>query len=118
MSTFSSKFNKVTFNIDTTDYKYTKLSDIFYSSEMGGKDVIHQIDGMFINNSQFGESPIFICNKYQYLINLPKHLTNTVKEILQDIEGVEAIKDGKVGFTIYEYESHGRKCHSINFIDL
>ena len=37
------------------------------------------------------------------------------KEILQ---AVETIKNGKVGYTIYEYESRDKKCYSISFVDL
>ena len=45
-------------------------------------------------------------------------MTETAREILADSEAVEAIKNGKVGYTIYEYESHGKKCYSISFVDL
>ena len=50
--------------------------------------------------------------------NLPSHTAETVHEILADDEAVQTIKDGKVGYTIYEYESHGKKCYSISFVDL
>lgn len=118
MATFADKFNKVTFNIDTTDYVYTKLGDIYNSKDNGGADVMHRIDGVFVNNSQFGDSPVIINNEYKQLINLPKHMGGTIREILKDAEAVEFIKSGKAGFMIYEYETHGKKCYSINFIDL
>ena len=27
------------------------------------------------------------------------------------------IKNGKVGYTIYDYDSHGKKCYSIHWVD-
>lgn len=118
MGTFADRFNKVTFNIDTTDYVYTKLGDIYNSKNNGGADVMHRIDGVFINNSQFGDSPVIINNEHKLLVNLPKHMGDTIRGILADSEAVDLIKSGKAGFVIYEYESYGKKCYSINFIDL
>ena len=112
MKSFASKFNKTTFGIDTTNFAYIKLVDMYNSAENGGKDVIHPINGMYVHKSQL------IDEKAQRLVNLPAHMAETVREILQDSEAVDAIKDGKVGYTIYEYESHGKKCYSISFVDL
>ena len=36
---------------------------------------------------------------------------------LEQQKHIQAIKDGKVGYTIYEYESHGKKCYNITFVD-
>lgn len=118
MKSFASKFNKTTFGIDTTDFKYTKLADIFNSKKEGGKDVIHNINGLYVHKSQLGDSPVIIDEKNKRLVNLPSHTAETVREILADDEAVQTIKDGKVGYTIYEYESHGKKCYSISFVDL
>lgn len=118
MKSFASKFNKTTFGIDTTDFQYTKLADIFTSESEGGKDVIHNINGLYVHKSQLGDSPVIIDEKNKRLVNLPSHTAETVREILADDEAVQTIKDGKVGYTIYEYESHGKKCYSISFVDL
>lgn len=118
MKSFASKFNKTTFGIDTTDFQYTKLADIFNSENEGGKDVIHQINGLYVHKSQLGDSPVIIDEENKRLVNLPSHTAETVREILADDEAVQTIKDGKVGYTIYEYESHGKKCYSISFVDL
>ena len=32
-------------------------------------------------------------------------------------DAVDAIKANKVGYTIYEYESHAKKCYGITFVD-
>lgn len=118
MNSFASKFNRTTFGIDTTDFQYTKLADIFNSESEGGKDVIHHINGLYVHKSQLGDSPVIIDEKNKRLVNLPSHTAETVREILADDEAVETIKAGKVGYTIYEYESHGKKCYSISFVDL
>lgn len=118
MKSFASKFNKTTFGIDTTGFQYTKLADIFNSENEGGKDVIHNINGLYVHKSQLGYSSVIIDEKNKRLVNLPNHTAETVREILADDEAVQTIKDGKVGYTIYEYESHGKKCYSISFVDL
>lgn len=118
MKSFSSKFNKTTFGIDTTDFKYTKLADIFKSKSEGGKDVIHKINGLYVHKSPLGDSPVVIDEENKRLVNLPSHTAETIREILADDEAVQTIKDGKVGYTIYDYESHGKKCYSISFVDL
>lgn len=118
MKSFASKFNKTTFGIDTTDFQYIKLADIFNSENEGGKDVVHQINGLYVHKSQLGDSPVIIDEENKRLVNLPGHTAETVREILADDEAVQTIKDGKVGYTIYDYESHGKKCYSISFVDL
>ncbi len=118
MSKFASKLNKPSFNVDTTGFNYIGLADLFNSKEHGGKDAIHVINGVFINESQYGLHPVIISEQYKALVNLPKHLTGAIKEIFADPELVQCIKDGKAGFTIYPYKSHGKVCYSINFVDL
>ena len=57
MVTFANKFNKITFDIDTTNFEYIKLADIFNSKENGGKDVVHPVNGVYVHKSQLGDSP-------------------------------------------------------------
>lgn len=117
MKSFASKFNKTTFGIDTTNFVYVKLADIFNSENEGGKDFIHNVNGLYVHKSQLGDSPVIIDEENKRLVNLPGHTAETIREILSDDEAVEAIKSGKVGYTIYEYESHGKKCCSISWVD-
>lgn len=114
---FANRFNKTSFGIDTTDFSYTKLSDLYNSREDGGGDVVHVINGLFVHKSKLGESPVIIDAGRKLLVNFPAHTAETIKEILSDSESIQAIKDDKVGYTIYEYESHGKKCYGINFVD-
>ena len=118
MKSFASKFNKTTFGIDTTDFQYTKLADIFNSKSEGGKDVVHKINGLYVHKSPLGDSPVIIDEENKRLVNLPSHTAETIREILADDEAVQNIKDGKVGYIIYDYGSHGKTYYSISFVDL
>ena len=117
MATFASKYNKTAFGIDTSDFEYVKLSSIYTDKKEGGNDVIHDINGIYVNKSPLGFSPVIIDASNNRLVNLPQHMAETCRDILEDSEAIEAIKDGKVGYTIYEYEARGKKCYSIRFVD-
>ena len=115
MFSFSNKFNKASFGIDTKDYEYIKLAEVANASS---PDEIHPINGLYVHGSALGDSPVVIDVKAKKLVNMPKHLGETFREILADTEAVNAIKDGKVGYTIYTYESHAKTCYGINFVDI
>lgn len=117
MKSFASKFNKTSFGVDTADFKYIKLADLYNAPENGGKDTVHTINGMWVHKSPLGDSPVIIDAENKVLVNLPSHVAETVREILADSEAVEMIKANKVGYTVYEYDSHGKKCYSIQFVD-
>lgn len=112
---FANSFNKVTFSIDVTDFEYCKLATLYNEQ---APQTIYRLDGMWVNKSPLGESPVFICAELGKLVNIPMHLTPTVKEILANLNAVNAIKNGKVGFKVYEYTSHGRKCYNVKFADI
>lgn len=114
---FASTFNKTSFGIDTADFPFVKLSDIFNDNEDGGSDVIHPINGMYVHKSQLGDSPVIIDAENKRLVNLPQFTGDTVREILANPDAVDAIKADKVGYMIYEYDSHAKKCYGITFVD-
>ena len=114
MFSFSNTFNKTSFGIDTKDYEYIKLSDVAKASS---PDEIHPINGLYVHKSQLGDSPVIIDSENKRLVNLPQFTGDTIREILADSDAVDAIKANKVGYTIYEYESHAKKCYGITFVD-
>lgn len=114
---FAQTFNKTTFDVDITDFKYAKLSELYNSPENGGGDVVHDINGLFVHKSQLGDAPVCIDKANKLLVNFPSHTTETAREILANSDAVDAIKQGKVGYVIYEYDSHGKKCYGVNFVD-
>ena len=114
MATFADKFNKVGFGVNTKDFKYVKLSDLYAE----GTDTVHVLNGIFINNSPLGVSPVFIESDKKRLVNIPSHMAQTCHDILSDTDAVNAIKNGKVGYKVYTYETKGKKCFSVSFVDL
>lgn len=118
MFSFAVKYNKTSFGIDTKEFTYTKLADIYNDKERGGATVIHVINAIYIHNTQLGESAVIVDADNKQIVNLPQHLVTACHAILADPEAVEAIKHGKVGYTIYEYTARGRQCYSIRFVDL
>lgn len=113
---FAKRFNKgQSFNIDTRDFKYVKMSDLYAER---GADATNYVDGMFLHTGKLGTQPVFIDTENRTLVNAPAYLVDTVREILNDPEAVEAIKAGKVGYKIREYESHGKKCYAVIWVDI
>lgn len=88
-----------------------------YESE--GEGVVYPIHGLYINRkSKYGEAPVAICD--DMLVNLPKHLLDTVKQMLLDDEFVDAVNRGKVGFKIYTYtvKNNNSLLYSVNWLDI
>lgn len=115
---FMNKFNKkvVEFTFKPSeDFEYYNLEDVYNNF----KDKPIKVLGLYINKSKiYDESPLVVSD-FGY-INLPVHLVDSVKEIRDNEEVVKMINDGKVGFTIYTYESQKstKLCYSINWVDL
>lgn len=112
---FANKFNKTTFDVDTTDFEFVKLSALYAADN---PKTPYRLDGFWINRSQLGEQPVLICAEIGKLVNAPMHYCATFNAIKDDANAVDAIKNGKVGFTVYKYESHARECYGIKFTDL
>ena len=115
-----SKYNKggVTFEVDIKNFTFVPLETLF--ARDGGK-TIFGIDGLYINKkSSFGDHPVAIVAVENMLVDLPSHMTEDVKEILADPEAVEAIKSGKVGFTVqmYEQKQYKKTCYGIRWEDI
>lgn len=114
---FAQQYNKTNFDIDTKDFQFEKLENLYKAD----KDKVHNLNGLFLNQSQYGKQGVAIVEDEKILVDLPLHFANTVEMILADLDGIETIKARKVGFKVYEYESKNRKkqkCYSIKFVDL
>ena len=109
------KFNQITFDVDTTDFEFCKLKDLYDPKH---PDTVFQCNGLFIHKSDLGDSPVLICGDLGKLVNIPAHKVKTFQSILWDDDAVKAIREGKVGFKIYTYKARGKICYSINFVDL
>lgn len=112
---FAKQFNKVTFDIDTTDFEYCKLAALY---DNDGGNTVYRLDGCWVTKSPLGDSPVFVVSELGKLVNMPTHTANMVREICANAAAVDAIKSGKVGFIVYEYESHKKKCYNVRFTDI
>ena len=113
---FASEYNREKlFNIDTSNFEYFDLDDIFD----GDETKVYPCNGIYISTKgYYGEHPVVAMDdKY---VNLPQHMMDMVKDILNDKRAVKAINDGTVGFTIYTYEQkrYGTTCYSIRCVDI
>lgn len=110
------KYNKTTNPYEfepKNNVEYKNLAELF---EAGIKEV--PILSMFINTKgKFGDSPV-VCT-YDYNINLPNHMLDTVKEMNTDVDVIDLANSGKLGIQIYEYNSKKwGKNYSVNFIEV
>ena len=116
-------FNKGSrFNVDFKGMEFIKLEDVFKMSEdekaISGKDTIFKVTGLFINNkSKYGARP-FLATP-DFLVDLPKHQLEDVKEMIADTEIINDINAGKVGFKVRTYysEKYKKDCYSVLWVD-
>lgn len=113
-------FNKERlFDIDTTDFEYAKLADLF---ELNGEDHEYQLLGLYIGTkSEFDpETPIgAIEGSY---VNFPQFQLSEVKAMLDSRQAIAAIRNGVAGFRIESYtkklKSGAKKqCYKAVWID-
>lgn len=101
------------FQIPAT-HEFVRLADLY---ERNGENTAYIIMSYFINTKgKFGDSPVIATP--DYLVNIPAHMTDTMKEMLNDSEVYDSINNARVGFQIYTYENSYGTNYSITFIDL
>ena len=105
--------NKPLFDYDKTkEREFAKLQDLFNHF---GKDKMYIVHALFINTkSRFGDSPVIVTS--DFMVNAPKHLLDTVKEMMVDREVVKLINERKVGFKIYNYRGKNGTGYSVEWI--
>lgn len=91
---------------------FCQLDDLYVE----GQKTVFVLRGLYLSDKgKFGTAPVAITDKV--FVNLPKFLTATVTEMVKDAEFVDAVNAGKVSFSIYPYESHGKTCYGVEWID-
>lgn len=118
MAWSAKKYNKGSvFAFKTPDtFEFTTLDELFTNN---GVDRVYPVKALYINTkSKYGEHPVIVTDSA--LVDVPKHLVDTVKEMISDEECVDAINNSHVGFTIYSYidKRYKRTCYSINWVDM
>lgn len=85
--------------------------------EANGSNTTYRVDALFINTkSKFGNAPLVIIDGF--MVNLPKHLLETVEEMKEDGSIVMMANNDRLGFNIYEYTGTHGKAYSINWVTL
>lgn len=108
--------NNNVFGIDTTNYKYVDLNTLYDTDPTAQ----HKVLGFFVNSKgKFGAEPNAILEN-NLIANLPRHLLDTVSQMLDDNRYIEYIKEGHVGFTIYQYHTnkYNKDAYSVTWLDL
>lgn len=113
------KVGGVDWGINTEDFSYFKLQDLY---EMNGEEEEYTLKGVFINKNkdpkqlkEYGPSVVGILD--DKLVNLPNHMLEEVEDILKSEEDINDIKEGNARFTIRTYESHGKTCYGIDWVE-
>lgn len=112
MSKFTERYNKgVSYAKSIPDNAmYVKLADL-------KEQTVYPVEALFINTkSKFGESGVILSG--DKLVNLPQHLTPTIKEMRSDEELTDDINAGLFGFTVYSYSGRNGKGYSVNWCDI
>ena len=106
------------FDIDLSEAPFFKLSTVYRDTD---ENEVFPLIAIYINGkSKYGAHPIAVteCDGKLAQIDLPQHLTDVVNEMLKDDELFNGIKNGECGFTVREYESNGKTCYTVNFVDI
>lgn len=116
---FASKYNKgnIIFDIDIKDYDFM---DGYKFVEKNGSNVV-KIDGLYINKKGlYNDHPVAIIKSEKTLLDLPSHMTATVKDILKDSEAIDLINKGLVGVKAHEYvdNKYHKNCVGFEWVEL
>lgn len=113
------KYNKsnykiIDWEIDTKDFQFTKLSNFSDGEKIN-------VNGFFFLKDNFNDGLQLIMIARNSLINCPKHKVETVKEMLQDDDTIQAIKKGECNIIVKHYTgkkgaSKGKDCVTFDFI--
>lgn len=116
MTSFAEKYNKGNenpFKFDLNGYDFTSLKELYNSDN----NKVHALDGFYFTRGKFGVKVVVVMSDVKKRVDMPIYLTKVFNEIVNNNDAVNDIKNGKVGFIVRKYESHGRNCHTIIFKD-
>ena len=116
---FAEKYNKVNtiFDIDIKDFEFIDGYD--FIATYGARTI--PINGLYINKKgMYNDHPVAILVNEKKLLDLPSHMTDTVKEILSDDESINLIKKGVVGIKAHKYTDtkYHKDCVGFDWCDL
>ena len=121
---FASSFNtKRLFDIDTSDFEYKKLEELWNENSdiVGEEEVctkVFPVCGLYLNKkSMYDPQPVVATD--ECYVNLPANMFDSALEILSDPRAINAINAGKVGFQIDKYyqKRYEKYCYSVIWVD-
>lgn len=117
MTSFAEKYNKGNENPfkfdDLKGYDFTSLKELYNIDP----NKVNSLDGFYFARGKFGVKVVVVMSDVKKRVDMPIYLTKVFNEIVNNNDAVNDIKNGKVGFVVRKYESHGRNCHTIKFKD-
>lgn len=123
---FASSFNqKKIFDIDTSNFEYRKLEDLFKENSVDNPelgevcDTIFPVRGVYINSKSMYDPQPTVATDDCY-INFPAHMYEAAVDILRDPRAINAINAGKVGFKIEKYfqKRFQKDCYTAVWVDM
>lgn len=116
---FAKKYNYTrTFNVNTEGFPYRKLKET-YNDPAFGPDTIYPVDAVYVRDGKYGETASIACVAFRCFLSLPNHQVNMIKDILNDQEDIQTIKDGRVGCKIVPWEdAKGNTYYKIEWVDI
>lgn len=106
------------FNISTEGFPYRKLKEV-YNDPIFGPDAIIPVDAVYINNGKYGETASLASCANRFLLNLPNHQVPMIKEVLEDAEAIQQIKEGRAAVKIVPWtDAKGNTYYKIEWVDI
>lgn len=114
-------FNKERlFDVDTSDFEYIKLKDLY---ERDGEGEVYPIRGIYIGTkSEFADESPLLATDTHY-VNLPQHQLIDIKDMLNSRQAINCINAGGAGFTIEKYikklkSGASKVCYKAHWVDM
>lgn len=118
MSYVSDKYNKKVNNykFECENPVYCKLSDLYAKN---GPDKVYTLRALYLAEKGEFPHPVAVADVNTFA-DLPSNMLEQIKEMRADSILTDLINAGKVGFTIYDYDSKKtkKKCYSVDFVDI
>lgn len=117
MAWSAKKYNKdnvFTFKTPET-FDFTTLDELYTNN---GAEKVYPVKALYVNKkSMYGNHPVVVTDSA--LVDLPKHLTDTVTDMIHDDDCVSAVNGDHVGFQIYTYidKKYKKTCYSVTWVD-
>ena len=118
---FAKKYNKERlFEVDNEGIEYVSGEDLLNKY---GKNTVYDVSALYISKAGlYGDSPIarVTVGNETCLLNMPKHMTDVVKDILSDLASINDIRNRKVGIKLYPYHSdnYNKDSVGVEWVDL